>query len=374
MLSLYSFIKELVLNFSYSLGFAAGTEWLTAALVFTAIIIMCLIIRYLIMNSINEKRAKKQHDVDQDTDIFDIVYQIFKLFNPFFIISLAIFIASFFLPLPLVAEKMLNTCFAIVIAIYILLLVQNVLFNFLQFLNNITGAKNDEKVDKTSSVLFSVIIKIIIFIAVLLIILQSWGYDITFLLSGLGIGAIIISFSLQSVWKDLFAFFSISSDKMFRVGDYIETPELSGTVKDISFRTTKLRAVNGYEVVVANRSLVDQVIKNYGRMKTRYVVEKVNLGLENDAQKLEKLPTIIEKIFYQNKELSEKAEFRRVYFDDISEFGFIYKYAYSVKTPDYQDYVHVETLVNLAIVEALQKEGIYFAGMVITAKKLTKKK
>ena len=84
------------------------------------------------------------------------------------------------------------------------------------------------------------VMKIIIWAIGFIIILRSFGYNITALAASLGIGGIAIAFALQNVLADIFASFSIDIDRPFRVGDFISIGEEMGRVKSIGIKSTRL--------------------------------------------------------------------------------------------------------------------------------------
>jgi small-conductance mechanosensitive channel len=76
---------------------------------------------------------------------------------------------------------------------------------------------------------------------VVLIVLSAIGINIAPLLAGAGILGLAIGFGTQTLVKDLVSgvFFLIDDD--FRIGDYVDTGKLKGTVEHISIRSLQLR-------------------------------------------------------------------------------------------------------------------------------------
>src|ERR1700690_4034010 len=75
----------------------------------------------------------------------------------------------------------------------------------------------------------------------LLAILGIMGFNLTTVLAGLGIGGIAIAFAAQKTLENLFGGISVLADEVIRVGDYCRFGDRTGTVEDISLRSTRVR-------------------------------------------------------------------------------------------------------------------------------------
>ncbi|GAB3039142.1 mechanosensitive ion channel family protein [Natronobiforma cellulositropha] len=86
-----------------------------------------------------------------------------------------------------------------------------------------------------------------------------------FLVSMAGIAAaaaLAIGLATQNVISNVVSGVFIYTDKPFRIGDWIEWDDYSGTVEDISLRVTRVRTFDNELLTVPNSNLVDGVIKN----------------------------------------------------------------------------------------------------------------
>lgn len=85
------------------------------------------------------------------------------------------------------------------------------------------------------------------------------------LLSGLGIGSVVIGLAAQESLKNFFGSIAIVSGNPFEVGDFIECVEknVSGTVEDITMRHTIIRTINNRRVIIPNSQMNDFVIENF---------------------------------------------------------------------------------------------------------------
>ena len=61
----------------------------------------------------------------------------------------------------------------------------------------------------------------------------------------------------------------IYADRPFKIGDYVSTSEIEGTVEDIGFRSTRIRTLDTSLVAVPNGKLMDMTINNLGERQRR---------------------------------------------------------------------------------------------------------
>ena len=125
---------------------------------------------------------------------------------------------------------------------------------------------------------------------VLLLVLNHLGVNITALVAGLGIGGVAVALALQNVLGDLLASLAIVLDKPFVVGDAIAVGEVSGQVERVGIKTTRLRSVDGEQLVVSNADLLKSRIRNFRRMTERRVLFGLGIAYETPHDKLARVP------------------------------------------------------------------------------------
>ncbi len=89
------------------------------------------------------------------------------------------------------------------------------------------------------------------------------------ILTSFSVVGIVIGLSLQDILKNFFAGVWVLVERPFRIGDSIEVTGYSGTVEEISFRTTQLRTDDGREVIVPNGTFMTSAVVNLTRFPTR---------------------------------------------------------------------------------------------------------
>ena len=125
-----------------------------------------------------------------------------------------------------------------------------------------------------------VLVSIALFAIAGILILDNLGVNVTALVAGLGIGGIAIGLAAQGIFSDLFAALSILFDRPFKRGDTIRYDQSTGTVERIGLKTTRLRAVTGEQLIMANTKLLDREIHNVAAAKARRITLYLAIGGE----------------------------------------------------------------------------------------------
>lgn len=196
-----------------------------------------------------------------------------------------------------------------------------------------------------------------VWIMAVLLTLHNLGFNVTALLTGLGIGGLAIALAVQSVLGDLLAALSIVLDKPFVVGDFLVVDEHRGTVEYIGLKTTRLRSLSGEQIIVSNSDLLKSRIRNFKRMFERRIVFSVGVTYQTPHEKLERMPAMIREII----EAQQNVRFDRAHFQKYGDSSLDFEMVYFVTLPDYNIFMDVQQAINLEIYRRFVAEGIEFA-------------
>jgi len=108
--------------------------------------------------------------------------------------------------------------------------------------------------------------------------LAAMGLQIGPLLAGAGVVGIAVGFGAQTLVRDILSGVFFLLDVAFRVGEYIESGGIRGTVESFSLRSVKLRHLNGQLHTVPFGDL--KAITNYSR---DWVVETLHVVVTYDT-------------------------------------------------------------------------------------------
>ncbi len=213
--------------------------------------------------------------------------------------------------------------------------------------------RNDASTIRVVAVLARIAIGVILFILAI----EALGKSVTGLVAGLGIGGIAIAFALQNILADLFGAFSIALDKPFVVGDSIQVDGFSGTVERIGLKSTRVRSVDGEEIIFANGELLKGRIRNFGRMQERRAVIQLRFDLDTPPEKVARIPKMIREAI----EAQPNTRFSRSNLKAISDTSLEVETVFFLTNPGYQIFVDTRQDVLLGLLHRFAAEGIKLA-------------
>lgn len=197
-------------------------------------------------------------------------------------------------------------------------------------------------------------LRLLLWSVVILLILSNLGINVTSLIASLGIGGVAVALAVQNILGDLFASLSIVLDKPFEIGDTLTIGDLTGTVRHIGLKTTRLTAITGEELVFANSDLLGSRIHNYRKMEERRVIQTLGIDAATPPERLMQVNAIVEDIFNS----LPQARLERVHFFAIGAGAFDYEIVYYIRNADYSLYMDTRQTLNLGLVTRLEKAGI----------------
>lgn len=202
-------------------------------------------------------------------------------------------------------------------------------------------------------------IKVIVIIIGISVIAKEWNYDLGALLTGLGLGGLAFALAAQETVANFFGGLTIMVDKPFQIGDWIQTPDVEGTVEDIGFRSTRVRTFAHALVTVPNSGLAKSNITNWSRMGKRRITFRMSLTFATSAQQMETAVARIRDMLEGHPDIHPDTIF--VFFDGFSENGpelFLY---FFTKTTIWKEYLKVKEDVNLKLMHILDDLGVKVA-------------
>ncbi len=199
--------------------------------------------------------------------------------------------------------------------------------------------------------------KLALWLLLLALALNSLGVQATALIASLGIGGIAIALATQNILGDLFASLAMVFDRPFIVGDFIVAGDISGRVEQIGVKTTRLRSINGEQIVIGNSDLLGSRIRNYGRMCERRVVVTLAVTYGTAVEKVEAIPGIMRGAVEQQA----SARFERAHFRRYGESALELEAVYHIKSADYDLYMDTQHAVNLDLLRRFREASIELA-------------
>lgn len=345
-------VPQIILTVPY-LGQVDVTQYTVALGIFIVLTAVFWLVREIVIVRLHALSQKTSTNID------DTILGAVKGIRSWVYMLVAIFGASLFLSLPALLMKSVT---AVVLFAVVWQCIEIILcfvgYGAQRFLEK--DEDGDGVVDPnaaTASHMVTLIARIALWALGGLFVLSNLGIEVTSLIAGLGIGGIAVAFALQGILSDLFASFSLYFDKPFRIGDFIIIGTDSGTVERIGIKTTRIRTLQGEELVVSNAELTSARVQNFKKMQRRRISSQFGITYETSHELVKQVPGVVERIF----EATENVVLDRVHFTTFADSALVFDIVYYVQSPDYADYLDIQQKFNFELMDKFAELGIEFA-------------
>ena len=202
------------------------------------------------------------------------------------------------------------------------------------------------------------LVTITLFAIAAVLILSNLGVNVTGLIAGLGVGGIAIGLAAQGIFADLFAALAILFDRPFRKGDAIRYDTTAGEVEDIGLKSTRIRAITGEQIIVANKQLLEKEIHNLARLDRRRIVMNFGLVQSTPVNTLERVPAMLGEVVAS----CPPASLVRCGLLNFSPSALDFELQYDVHSEDYDTVFRTRHLISVAILRRFETEGLRLAN------------
>jgi MscS family membrane protein len=212
------------------------------------------------------------------------------------------------------------------------------------------------------------VLKVAIFVLAVFIILGTLGFNLTTPLAGLGIGGIAVAFAAQKTLENLFGGVSLLGDEVIRVGDVCRFGDRTGTVDDISLRSTRIRTPERTELYIPNGTLASMNVENLSRRDKILFNCQLGLRYETSSDQLRYVLAEVRRLLYQHPKVeTQGARIRLTGFDSSTITLEIFCY---VLTRDPNEFLAIREDLLLRIMDMVVASGTGF-GLPPNAIKIT---
>jgi len=351
-----SSFATLIPNVTIALPFVGEVDVrnaLIAAAIFIGLTIVFWLVRAVIIVRLDSLAQRTSAQLD------DTIVEAIKSIRPWVYMFVALYAAVSLYTLPQVVDTAFTGLFLFTVvwqAIQIIgCFVRYAIKTFVE-----KDEDGDGQIDPgaaTTAEMLTLIIKLALWVVGGLFVLSNVGVEVTSLIAGLGIGGIAIAFALQGILSDLFASFSLYFDKPFRIGDFIVLGTDSGTVERIGIKSTRIRTLQGEELVVSNAELTTARVQNFKKMEERRTVSQFGITYETPQEKVAMVNGIVERIF----EDIDGARLDRTHFKSFGDSALIFEIVYYAETAEYREFMDMQQQLNFTLLERFAELGIDFA-------------
>ncbi|MFC6720215.1 mechanosensitive ion channel family protein [Halobacteriaceae archaeon SHR40] len=209
----------------------------------------------------------------------------------------------------------------------------------------------EQKYDETIAPIVENVWDVTIFAAFVLLILDQWGISIATLVAPAGIIGIIVGFSARKTVANFFGSISLYADDTYSRGDFIELESgISGTVRDISVRSTVLQTLDGDHVTIPNSELNEgKIINKSSPRPTRRIRSQISVSYDADPER-------VKTVLSEAAEPISQQHDPEVHLRSFGDSALIFEVFVWIDEPE--DRLPAENELNTAIYRALESAGI----------------
>ena len=230
------------------------------------------------------------------------------------------------------------------------------------------ASKSDNLLDDQLLPILKNSLKGIVILVGLFKILIIMGADPKAIIAGASIGGLAIGLAAQDTVKNLIGTLMIFVDKPFKIGDWVVVDGIEGSVEEVGFRSSIIRAADTSVFKIPNSKLSEAAVNNMGkRIYRRY---QTTLGIRYDTP-----PALIEEFVEGIKKIIELHPITRNYsnytpynsvpynveFVDYGDSSLNILLNVYFMTNDYAEELHGRHVLLLGILKLANSMGVEFA-------------
>jgi small conductance mechanosensitive channel len=144
------------------------------------------------------------------------------------------------------------------------------------------GLSNVRGIDETLARFFSRVLHYALLLLVLVMVLGQFGVQTASIIAALGAAGLAIGLALQGTLQNIAAGIMLLVLRPFRVGEYIETASVKGTVSEVGLFATELKTEDGLYLMAPNSTLWNTPITNFSREAQRRQLLSIAVAADSD--------------------------------------------------------------------------------------------
>ena len=231
-----------------------------------------------------------------------------------------------------ILKKLTDGTTDILLKVLVALIIMIIGFRIISFIENRLKKPNRlNKIDASVKGFLISFLTISLKIILMVVVLSIVGVPMASLVTIVGSCAVAIGLALQGGLSNIAGGLMILIFKPFKVGDYISTNAMEGTVKSITMFYTTITTLDNKIIQLPNGNLSNSNIINYSANKTRRVDIDISVSYDTDIDKVKK---IINKII-DNHELILQDEDKFIRLKSHGSSALIFTVRVWTETPNY---------------------------------------
>ncbi len=326
-------------------------DWLFALGGAVAATLTIALLRRYVIRYLDVAAAKTETRAD------DYIVVLLQAIRTPLVVAISIAISERFLDLPANVDKIATTLMVIAFAVQGLRWASKTV----DFWVGAYTDRPDTHIEASAVGVLKFVSRMVLWTTVVLVALETLHFPVGTFISALSVGGIAIALAVQNILGDLFAALSIWLDKPFIGGDTISVDAFEGTVEHIGLKTTRVRSINGEQLIFSNADLLRSRIRNFSRREGRRLVMTLSIAPGTTSERLARVaPLIAEAVASE-----PHATLVRAHLNGTGAIGFEFETVVIVDNPDYKLAMEARQRVLLALFARLEREGIALARPVV---------
>jgi len=221
------------------------------------------------------------------------------------------------------------------------------------------AAKDNSKLDVQFIPIIKNVLRGLVLIIGLLKLLTVAGVNPNSVLAGVSIGGLALALSAQDTVKNLLGSLMIFLDKPFQIGDWIEAGEVSGTVEEVGFRSSRIRTFDTSVYHIPNSQLAELIINNKEARKLRRYMTTIGVRYDTPPDMLQKFIEGIKELILKHPNTDK--EKLNVEFEAFGSSSLnILVNVYFVR-PDWNNLQRSKHILHMGILTLANSMGLSFA-------------
>lgn len=202
-------------------------------------------------------------------------------------------------------------------------------------------------------------LQIFIIVMAVLSVLQEWNYNINGLLASLGVAGLAVSLAAQDTIANVFGFTKIVGDHPLSIGDFITTPDVTGSVEEIGVLSTRVRQLDHALVTIPNSTLANSVVTNISLIEKRRMDMTIGLTYNTSSGQIRELLERLEDLLFNNGNVIDDSI--NVLFVNFGGSSLDVRVIAQLDIPAWGDFMRAQQDLMLQMMDILEEMGLDFA-------------
>lgn len=178
---------------------------------------------------------------------------------------------------------------------------------------------------------------------------------LTALLGTAGVAGLAVGLALQDPLINLFSGVLMSVREYYKIGDLVESNGYFGVIQKVNLRTTVILLLDGQEVVIPNKDILQNPLKNYSHNKRRRVELSCGVSYDDDLEKVKKVA--IQAVEQCGLDRNETRPIE-LYFTEFGDSSINFTLRFWKNITEQKDYLSARDQAIIALKKAFDEKGI----------------